>query len=103
MKKFILFIIIYSTALSVFAQEREIDSLLGVLKLSSPDTQKVELLLTISRKYSLVSPESSIDFANQAKVLAEKLNYQKGIAYALKNIGIVYYKKSIYADAITNW
>ena len=102
MKKLLLVILVFCS-FNLFAQDGELDSLLNALKSSKSDTVKVNLLLSIAKKYSLTSPESTTDYAIQARELSAKLNYPIGEAKALKQIGIVYYKKSIYAEAISNW
>jgi adenylate cyclase len=89
--------------LNLCAQDSELDSLLNVLGKSSEDTNKVNLLIDIAKKYTLTSPESATIFANRAKELSTKLGYPRGVAKALKWSGIVYFKKSDYAEAISHW
>ena len=55
------------------------------------DTATVNRLIQQSKTHFTDSPALAIDLAIRAKLMAEKLNYAKGAAYALKNIGITYY------------
>ena len=64
------------------------------------DTAIVNRLLDQSRKHFTSSPDSAISFANQAKVLADEIDYPLGSAIALKNIGIVNYFQNRYVAAI---
>src|SRR6185436_6729998 len=41
--------------------------------------------------------------ASEARAIAGRIGFQKGEAMALKNIGIGYYKKGFYAEAMENW
>ncbi|WP_455170051.1 tetratricopeptide repeat protein, partial [Aegicerativicinus sediminis] len=48
-------------------------------------------------------PDSSIFFAEKAKDLAEKLNFEKGYGIALKNKGLALYNKTDYSQALDLW
>jgi adenylate cyclase len=85
------------------AQNAQIDSLKNVLSKANDDTFKVHLLLVLSKKYFSNAPEKAIEYAQQAKQLAEQLNFQKGLAYAYKNIGIGYYWQGNYVEAIHSY
>src|SRR5205823_3996862 len=74
-----------------FAQNKQIDSLVGVLKNSKEDSGKVNALNLIGRQFYLVnSYDSALSCARRAQQLGEKLNYKKGIANAYRGIGNVY-------------
>ncbi len=105
MYRFKFIVLAFLFALSPFfsSADAETDSLMAVLVKSKPDTNKVNTLLTLSKKYFGSAPHSSIKFGEQAKVLSEKLDYQNGLAYSLKNIGIAYYLQGQYVEALDNW
>ncbi|MFT3681314.1 MAG: adenylate/guanylate cyclase domain-containing protein [Ferruginibacter sp.] len=86
------------------AQSNEIDSLQKLLSVPSiTDSAKVDLLNTISKSFISSNPDTAIVIANSAKSLAEHINYQPGLALALKNIGLANYTGSKYKDAIVSW
>jgi adenylate cyclase len=67
------------------------------------DTVTVNKLIDSSK--SLIGSDSarSIDLAMQAKEMAAEIDYSKGEALALKNIGMVYYMKGMYGETIDYW
>ncbi|MCE3258378.1 MAG: yrrB 5 [Bacteroidetes bacterium] len=67
--------------LSLSAQ-REIDSLIQLTKTSVPDTNKVNNLLVLAKKYPLKDSASARKTFNEAIDLAVKLKYTKGISVA---------------------
>lgn len=66
-----------------------IDSLLHELK-SAQGITKVKVWNELSWEYHTFKPEKAIDFGNKALGLAQKLNFEKGIALSLHNIGRAY-------------
>jgi len=85
------------------AQDTKIDSLKGLIKTAKEDTIKVNILLDLSKRLYSVEPDESIRLGNQANDLAEKLGFKKGVAYALKNIGLAYYTKGKYSETLGYW
>ena len=85
------------------AQNTIVDSLKLVLKDCKEDTTKVNVLLSICRNEYRLSQDSAIFHGNEALKLSEKLDYQKGIAYSYKYIGMGYYFLENYWEAIKVW
>jgi tetratricopeptide (TPR) repeat protein len=85
------------------AQNNQIDSLKAVLENAKEDTSKVNTLITLSNRLVRSDADASIRYSEQAKALAEKLNYKRGLAYALKSIGMGHYFKAEYIDAVLYW
>ena len=72
-------------------------------KESAADTSAVNALNQQCRSYIGSNNDSAILIAQQAKEMADKINYTNGIALAHKNIGLAYYYKGEYKDAIQNF
>src|SRR5664279_1541758 len=72
-------------------------------KSSNADTAAVNSLLQQSKEHFSDNPELAISLANQAKDLAEKINFGEGKAFALKNVGMGYYFQGKYLEALQNW
>ncbi|HAK12675.1 MAG TPA: adenylate/guanylate cyclase domain-containing protein [Chitinophagaceae bacterium] len=70
---------------------------------TSQDTIRVNQLLSISKSNFSKAPDSAIIYAVKAKELAVSVNYQEGVAYALKNIGIAYYYQGKDIEALDFW
>ena len=94
-----LFLFFFSTT----AFCNEIDSLKRILSTNIHDTTRVNLLNTLSKAFFNDNPDTSVTIATSSKILAERVNFQTGLALALKNMGIGYYLQGKYKDAILNW
>ncbi|MBS4042775.1 MAG: tetratricopeptide repeat protein [Chitinophagaceae bacterium] len=94
--KNIFFIIFLVNSLSVFSQTE-------IKKYSSADSIKINQLLKQSTDNFSEAPEKAISIAEQAKQMAISVNFQEGVAYALKNIGIAYYYQGKDVDALDYW
>ncbi|MCH2081378.1 MAG: tetratricopeptide repeat protein [Saprospiraceae bacterium] len=67
------------------------------------DTNRVNTLLELSSSLSGNMPDSSIQIASRALTLAKSLNFPKGQAYALKNMGLGYYFKGDFDEVKNYW
>ena len=67
------------------------------------DTVKVDALLQKFKETVGESQEQSFSYALEAKVLSEKLNYRKGLAAALKSMGIAKYYAGKKFEALDFW
>ncbi len=67
-------------------EQIHIDSMLKRLSVLRNDTSKVKLLNDISFTYFTVNPDEGIRFGQQGESLAEKLNWQKGVAASYQSI-----------------
>ncbi len=100
------FIILNSVFLfSFFANcyASEIDSLKRILSSNISDTIRVNILNSLSKSYFNDNPDTAVIIASSSRSLAEKINYQSGLALALKNMGIGFYLQGKYVDAIKTW
>src|SRR5258708_10458348 len=86
-----------------WAQDAKIDSVKALLKTASEDTVKVNILLDLGKRLYSLEPDESMRLGNQANELAEKSGFKKGVAYALKNIGLAYYTKGKYSETLGYW
>ena len=85
------------------AQTSQIDSLKAILVNSEENTSKVNTLNALASNVYRSAPDEAIKIGSEAKTLAELLNYQEGLAYALKFIGVGYYMQGNYVEASINW
>jgi class 3 adenylate cyclase len=94
-------------ALSMFlvrAQESETDSLLELLELQRRDTTQVNLLNEISIAFLMEEDfDKSIQYAEQSLELSEELQFARGKAYALKNLGLVEYYQGNFTRVFDFW
>jgi adenylate cyclase len=80
--------------------QARIDSLLKELPKQKEDTNKVNLLNSLSYAYANINPTEGLKFGQQSLDLAIKLDWEKGIASALNRIGLNYNSKSDYSKAL---
>jgi len=69
----------------------------------SKDTATVNKLLDQSKSLVATDSAKAIGLALQAKQMAADIDYPKGEAYALKNIGLVYYRRGMYVQTLDYW
>lgn len=84
-------------------QNQIIDSLNNLLQFSNYDTTRVNILNNLSSQYiNTANYEKALQYAKDAKLQGEKLNYNKGIADAYNRIGLIYFQKGNYPEALNN-
>src|ERR1043165_4766082 len=105
LRKLFIVLILFCAPLFCLSQQNSIDSLKKVIEKSPEDSNKVKALIDLSQKYRFIPPpgDTLIFYATQAKELAEKINYQKGLGYALKSLGLAYGDRSEYVKALVVW
>jgi len=106
MKRLIAYLFFFIIYISFgLAQNVKVDSLLSVLKTSKEDTNKVNILNQLSKLngWLIGDYEKSLQYATEAKALADKLGYKKGIASSYNNIGIVYEGYGDLSQAFENY
>ena len=79
------------------------DSLKKAINAAPNDTNKVNALIDLSKSYLESDLDAALQCANQAKNIAEKLNFPAGKGWALKKVGQVYNLKSDYVNALEAW
>ena len=77
---FFIFSVLLLIGIKANAQVYNIDSLKQQLAYAREDTNKLFLLSRISYSYTWSYADTSIMYAEQALELAQKLNYEQGIA-----------------------
>ncbi len=94
-KEILSIILLASISYSTVAQTNKEKS-----KNNLKDTVKVNELLLLSKQSFGTEPEKAITYSLEAKALAQKINFTKGVALALKNIGIAYYYQAKSVEAL---
>ncbi len=87
-----------------FAQSQKTDSLLAVLKKATPDTSKVNLLISLCTEFRLTGDlDKGLQYGSEGLKLAEELHWKKGEGEALINIGIIQWSKGNYSQALKKY
>lgn len=87
MRKTTIIYLLLLTSVTLFAQNKTIDSLLLVLKKTSNDIDKANTLNSLSDNYKVSDAKKMFLYGNQALVLAKKINFKIAEGNALLNIG----------------
>ncbi|UZR97950.1 tetratricopeptide repeat-containing sensor histidine kinase [Chondrinema litorale] len=88
------------TALQLAAQQEKIDSLLHELDNSTSSFHKADVLLELSFYSRNSKPNLTIDYAKEALIISQEVQYPKGHAQALRNIGLGNMKLGNYDSAV---
>ncbi len=92
------------SSLSVLGQEQlVIDSLHRELKKQLADTSRIKTLLGISKCYSRSDSKKALEYIDEAKIIATKINAVKEWAHIYYYEGKVYYLAANYAKAIEDF
>lgn len=101
---FKLFLILSVFSMPCFAQNKiKIDSLESVLLKETEDTNKVNILNTLSIEYRKKDTKKAIESAIQGEALAKKINFKKGQASCLSSLGNIYFSSGQYQEAIEKY
>jgi two-component system, NarL family, sensor kinase len=93
--KYLLFQLVFTLCMvKVSAQDKQIDSLLVVLKKATADTNKVNLLNTIVSKYQYTDPPKAMEYSLQMIELAKATEFKYGLATAYSLAGGLSVEKS---------
>jgi class 3 adenylate cyclase/Tfp pilus assembly protein PilF len=84
-------------------QNQQIDSLKNLLDKAPDNKAKVDNLILLANKMVGIDPIETIKYSTQAKQLAERLGYKKGLAYALKSLGMASYFQADYIAVLPYW
>jgi class 3 adenylate cyclase/Tfp pilus assembly protein PilF len=101
--KLLITILLVACFSNSFARASQADSLKVVLKTTLEDTIKVNILISLSGSLLRSDAKEALRYATEAKVLAEKLKFKRGQAYALKSIGMGYYFQGNYIETLLYW
>ena len=92
MKNTIALLLLFLLSTSIFAQNQA-DSLLVVLATKKQDTSFVNLSNQLVKQLTETQTDKAIEIAQKGVEVAQKLDYQQGIAQLKIGLGWVYYRK----------
>lgn len=88
-----------TVSVTVFSQT-SYDSLMNLANQTRQDSSRVILLNEASIALRESDSNKALEIAQQARMLAEKLQFNRGIAMTLANIGWINYRQGIYSEAL---
>ena len=88
----------------LFSQNERIDDLTLKLAYQDTDSKKIDIsLLLIDELYETEDYRKALLYINQSAKLAEKINYEKGLAEVIFYKALIYTKRNDYHNAIDNY
>lgn len=88
------------TLISAFSQNAKTDSIIKSLNTLKEDSNKVNTLNKLSRKFKDYNPDSSALFCEKALQLSKKIEFKKGEIHALLMLGLLEQRKGNFDLAI---
>ena len=95
-----MFVILNLFQLISFGQNKKCDSLISLIQKDKEDTNKINHLKELGWELKYINPDTVILIGNQSLQLAKKINWKKGIAISLGNLGLYNHIKLNYPNAL---
>ena len=99
LSRIVTILMMFSPLAMLHAQQNPADSLESLVKSVPSDTTKVWLLNELVQSLREKNNNRAMEFATEARHLAELLSYKKGLAVALENLGWLLYRKGDYTKS----
>ena len=96
-------IVLLILSLTINAQNKTIDSLKSIIETGAKDTVMVSTLNALSLEVLKENIVGSKAYSEKAYELATQLDFKKGKAYSLKNIGLAAYYQGDYLEVLDYW
>jgi tetratricopeptide (TPR) repeat protein len=107
LKPILSFILLSSFAITLspkgFAQVSKIDSLSNLLSAEKTDSNKVTLLWELAEQYQSFKPDTALQLAQKALLLAQKIEFTEGESRALALLATSQYLLGDYPKALNNY
>ncbi|MBU1718828.1 MAG: tetratricopeptide repeat protein [Bacteroidetes bacterium] len=94
-----LFVFFFLFSVSGISQSK-VDSLEAQLAAEKVDTERVNIMNLLGWELCRGDQSKSLEYSTQALELSEKIGFEKGKAYALKNQGVIHYYRSSFEIAL---
>jgi len=95
----IFFICLVVLSFRCYSQNLEADSLARIIPSLQEDSTKVNTLIELGTLYLATDINEALNLGNQARDLAEKIKYRKGLGFSLKLLGLGNAYKGNYVEA----
>ena len=100
MKKTLLIILLFCLSDAFSQNQKLIDSLENLVKVSKKDTNVISYLIQLNNSYRNFKPDSAFSKCNYALKLSESLKYNRGIAKSYLSLSILYRRKGEHTVAL---
>ncbi|WP_171037799.1 tetratricopeptide repeat protein [Dyadobacter luticola] len=87
----------------VFGQSQRADSLENLLNKTTVDTTKIDLLVELAMEVWSSAPEKTLASAEKVLAISKKIDYPKGEAAGEHVLGVYYWQKNNYPEALAHY
>jgi len=98
-----LYLFVFFLLSGIIASAQDVDSLKVLVESQAEDTTKVNTLNAIASAVYRSEPDEALKYSEESRILAEEIDFSKGLALAHKNLGLGYYMQGNYAEAFRCW
>src|SRR5687768_3132345 len=100
-----LFWILFLILISIHAngQDTELKNLRDSLKVATKEKSRLKLLIALAKETAVTSPDSAMQLALEASMIAQKSESEKDMAKVYRLMGGIHYDQGRYAQAIEHY
>ncbi len=103
MRYFLVIVLCLNFTVYGFSQVSKIDSLRKLLVVENVDSNKVTLLWRLAEQYQTFKPDTSLQLAQQALFLAQRIKFKEGESRSLAVLATSQYLLGNYPSALSNY
>ena len=103
MVKIAAFLILFFLFSNVFSQSAKTDSLRKLLQTETIDSNRVTLLWKLAEQYQFFKPDTTIQLAQQAQLLASRIKFTEGESHAFAIMATGQYLLGNYTASLNNY
>lgn len=100
MKRSLTIVCFFCFFISFSQQQKEIDSLVQLVKTTTVDTLKVKSLLKLEYAYRFSEYKKGLAYAEKALSISKNINWQKGLVLCYNNMGNSFLDRSEHSEAL---
>jgi len=103
MPRYCCILVFFACCTATIAQPFKMDSLQNALRTEAQDSNRVSLLWKLAEQYQFYKPDTTLQLAQQALLLAKRIRYTEGESRSLAVMATAQYLLGNYSGALNNY